>query len=379
MLHLFKKIYLEHDANIDFNYDRVVVSELNGVQNWSEIEKISGGQLLSYGKNLDSLNNINSFKDLLNKVNDQTITTNKPVYIYADKNNYYKILSFWYKIILPNANVNDIVSLVKINFDYKNFWKVSSYWNMVDKNKNNDILFDSEKLLIEYNNLEINRQEYQSFIDNNISNFSVEFLLASYLYNGSKKNNLKNSLIPLVKIEISKWLYNIRELFTYHLLNKNFLTRIGITETYNINNCFDVLKNNHPIIQTFYNNPNVFLLNNLDHATYDIVLTTGSNSLINFNNITDQHIENIRQFLVSLGVSEVEWSYLITVLPLLRNSEFTDQQLDDIINHQSSQDSSFTTGTFYGTNFPTINTYFIQHIFNEFNANNKQALAPYVL
>jgi hypothetical protein len=379
MLHLFRKVYLEHDANIDYNYDRVVVSELNGVQNWSEIEKISGGRLITYGKNLNNLNNVNSFKDLLNKVNDKTIETDKPVYIYADKDSYYKILSLWYKIILPNATTNDIVSLVKLNFDYKNFLKISSYWNMVDKNKNNDILFDSEKLQSEYDDLEINRQEYQSFVNNNISSFSVEFLLTSYLYNGSKKNNLKSSLIPLVKIEISKWLYNIRELFTYHLLNKNFLTKIGITQTYSMNNCLDVLKNKHPIVQTFYNNSSVFLLNNLDYATYDVCLTTGSKSLINFANITDQHIENIRQFLVSLGVSEVEWSYLIDILPLLRNSQFTDKQLDDIINHQSSQDSSFNTGTFYGTNFPTINTYFIQHIFNEFNSDNKQALAPYVL
>jgi hypothetical protein len=379
MLHLFKKVYLEHDDNIDYNFDRIVISELNGVQNWSEIEKISGGRLISYGKNLNNLNNINSFNDLLNKVNEKTIETNKPVYIYADKDSYYKILSLWYKIILPNAITNDIISLVKLNFDYKNFLKISSYWNMVDKKKNNNILFDSEKLQSEYNNLNINRQEYQSFIDNNISSFSVEFLLASYLYDGSRKDSLKSLLIPLVKIEISKWLYNIRELFTYHLLNRNFLNKIGITETYNINNCLDVIKNNHPIVQTFYNNPNVFLLNNLDHSTYDVVLTTGSKSLINFENITNQHIENIKQFLVSLGVSEVEWSYLIDILPLLRNSEFTDQQLDSIIKHQSSQDSSFNTGTFYGTNFPTINTYFIQHIFNEFNSNNKQALAPYVL
>lgn len=378
MLHLFRKVYLEHDANIDFNYDRVVVSELNGVKNWSEIEKISGGQLLSYGKNLNSLNNINSFRDLLNMVNEQTIKTNKPVYIYADKNNYYKILSFWYKIILPNANVNDIINLVKLNFDYKNFWRISLYWNMTDKKKNTDILFDSEKMLIEYNDLKINRQEYQSFIDDNISSFSVEFLLTSYLYDGSRKNNLKNSIIPLVKIEISKWLFDIRELFTYHLFNKKFLNKIGITETYNINNFLDVLKNNHPIVQTFYNK-NIFLLNNLNHSNYDIVLSTGSKSLINFNNITDQDIENIKQFMISLGVIQDEWNYLANILQLLKNSEFTDKLLDDIINHQSSQTYTFVTGTFYGSHFPTINTYFIQHIFNEFNANNKQALAPYVL
>ena len=146
MLHLFKKVYLEHDDNIDYNFDRIVISELNGVQNWSEIEKISGGRLISYGKNLNNLNNINSFNDLLNKVNEKTIETNKPVYIYADKDSYYKILSLWYKIILPNAITNDIISLVKLNFDYKNFLKISSYWNMVDKKKNNNILFDSEKL-----------------------------------------------------------------------------------------------------------------------------------------------------------------------------------------------------------------------------------------
>ena len=31
MLHLFNKIYLEHDDNIELNIDRVVISETNGV------------------------------------------------------------------------------------------------------------------------------------------------------------------------------------------------------------------------------------------------------------------------------------------------------------------------------------------------------------
>jgi len=123
MLHLFRKIYLEHDVNIDFNRDRVVVSEKCGVSNWSELEKISTGELISYGTDLNSLNNISSFLELLNKIKQKTILTNNPVYIYADKKNYYKILSLWYKIILPNATVNDVVNYVKIFLIIKIFGK----------------------------------------------------------------------------------------------------------------------------------------------------------------------------------------------------------------------------------------------------------------
>jgi len=383
MLHLFKKIYLEHDVNIDFNYDRVVVSETNGVKLWSEIEKISGGKLLSYGKNLNELNNISSFLDLLNMINIQTTKTNKPVYIYADKNNYYKILSLWYKIILPNATVNDVANYVKINFDYKNFWKISKYYNMLNKNINTDIIYDDNKLRYEYDSLNIDRNDYETFIKENVGTFNIELLLSSYLYNGSRKEELKKIILSFLRIEVTKSLYSFREIFTYQLHNKKFLSKIGITDTYNIGNALDVLKNENPIIQTFYNNDSVWRLSMLNNDTYFILLDSGSNSMINFENITDEHIVNIKEFITAIGISEtdaigLEANYLFNLIPLIKSDTITDEQLDQIITHQTSQEPCVTTGTFYSTTFPTINTYFIQHVFNVYE-NNKELLSGYVI
>jgi hypothetical protein len=378
MLYLFKKVYLEHDANIDFNFDRVVISELNGVKNWSEIEKISGGELISYGKDLNSLNNVSSFLELLNKVKEQTIKSNKPVYIYADQKNYYKIIALWFKILLPNATTENIVEYVKLFFDYKNFLRISAYWNQVDKNKVTDIIFSQKNLRNEINSLDVNRNDYMTFINENIESFNVELLLSSFLYNGSRANELAKSVLPLIKIEISKYLYDLRETFMYNLVNAKFLKKIGIEETYNINNYMDIVKNENSIVKTFFNNSDVWKITLMCSETYHILLTNGSNSLINFENITENDIANIKQFLDILGVNNRESNFLIEIIPLLKTNSVTTEELKTLISYQNQQDSSFTTGTFYGLGFPTINTYFIQHIFNVYE-DNKELLSGYVI
>jgi len=385
MLHLFRKIYLEHDINIDLDKDRIVVSEQCGVPNWNVLDTIGLGQLIFYGKNLDNLNTPVSFLELLNILNERTKENNKPIYIYADKNNYYKILSLWYKIILPNATVNDVISFVKLFFDYKNFWKISRFYNFKKIwSTSPDWLFDRNKLETEYNSLIINRDDYETFINENVGKFNIELLLASYLYNGSRKEELKAIMIPLLREELSKSLYGIREHFTYCLLNKKFLEKLGIVHTIDINNILDILEYDNPIIKTFYQNNSVWKLNFLSHAAYDIMNNWGSDSMISFENITDEDIFNIKQFLINIGISEtdsagMEWRYLLDLIPLVKSNTITDEQLDQLINHQESQESLVTTGTFYSISFPTVNTYFVQHIFNQFNEDNTEILAPYVI
>jgi len=385
MLHLFRKIYLEQDINIDLDKDRIVVSEQCGVPNWNVLDTIGLGQLIFYGKNLYNLNTPVSFLELLNILNERTKENNKTIYIYADKNNYYKILSLWYKIILPNATVNDVISFVKLFFDYKNFWKISRFYNFKKIwSTSPDWLFDRNKLETEYNSLIINSDDYETFINENVGKFNIELLLASYLYNGSRKEELKAIMIPLLREELSKSLYGIREHFTYCLLNKKFLEKLGIVHTIDINNILYILEYDNPIIKTFYQNNSVWKLNFLSHAAYDIMNNWGSDSMISFENITDEDIFNIKQFLINIGISEtdsagMEWRYLLDLIPLVKSNTITDEQLDQLINHQESQESLVTTGTFYSISFPTVNTYFVQHIFNQFNEDNTEILAPYVI
>jgi hypothetical protein len=382
MLHLFKKIYLEHDVNIDYNYDRVVISELNGVQNWSEIEKISSGKLISYGKNLNSLNGIVSFINLLDTVNQQTIQTNKPVYIYADKNNYYKIISLWYKIILPNASLEDVISYVKLNFAYKNFWKY------VRRNKemiSDNFLFDETKLITEYNAIFVDRNEYLSFIDDNVGSFSIELLLSSYMYNGSRKEELKKSLLTLIKIEISRCLYEYKELLLMNLADNDYLNSLGANKNYTIDNLLEIVEDQSPILKTMFD-PNIWKI--VGNGVYDIttnLLNTNSDDMIYFKNITDTDIDNIERFLniTSGNNPNVNGFALIEIilntLKIIKKGSITDSELDEILDHQTSQGVMHTTGVFYSSSHPTVNTYFIQHIFKLVKNENIIPLGSYVI
>ena len=55
MLHLFNKTYLEFDDKIEINFDRVVISDQYGIPMHQELDKVSYGELIQFGKSFDEV------------------------------------------------------------------------------------------------------------------------------------------------------------------------------------------------------------------------------------------------------------------------------------------------------------------------------------
>lgn len=377
MLHLFKKVYLDFDDNIDINFDRVVISERFGITVWTEIEKLYSGRLFDYGKNLNTLQSYTSFLDMIVKLSDIVKETNKPIYIYADKDNYYKIISLWYKIILPNASLADIISYVKLNFAYKNFWK---YVRGNKEMSSDNFLFDETKLITEYNAISVDRNEYLSFINDNAGSFSIELLLSSYMYNGSRKEELKKSLLTLIKIEISRCFYEYKEILLMNLTNNDYLNSLGANKNYTIDNLSEIVADQSPILKTMFD-PNIWKI--VGNGVYDIttnLLNTNSEDMIYFKNITDADIDNIERFLnITSDNNPGVHGFILNTLKIIKKGSITDSELDEILDLQTSQGVMHTTGVFYSSNHPTVNTYFIQHIFKLVKNKNIIPLGSYVI
>jgi hypothetical protein len=373
MFHLFSKIYLENDSNIDPSYNRVVISQTNGVPLLGDLNKVFSGELIAYGKNLDSVTNVSSFLDLLTLLEQKSNQSDKIIYIYADTENYYKILATWLKIILPSATVEDVSKYVNTYFVYKKFWQVARMTTQITSNLD----FNKTKFENYYNSISINKNDYTDFINNNVENFNIELLLSSYLSKGTRKEELKVQLTYFLKIEFTKMLYEAKEILMYNLLNPSYLSNLGVTETYTIDNFQDVIKNSNPIIQTMFNS-NIWKNLSLSGTTLTNLKNLNENDIeerIDYANITDQDLENIKQVILQSSTYDNK----INSIKLFKNGNISDSDLSSLLELQSEQNTIDSSGTFYSVNSPTINSYFIQHIFNLYKNNNLQDLESYAV
>src|SRR6056300_62420 len=102
MFHLFKKIYLAHENIIDVNFDRVVISQTNGVAARDYLQA-HHGQLLSYGQSMTDLigdgKTYSSFTNMLDTLATKSNETGKRIVIYVDNNNFTKFIVNWYKTV----------------------------------------------------------------------------------------------------------------------------------------------------------------------------------------------------------------------------------------------------------------------------------------
>ena len=186
MLHLFKKIYLDIDENLNTFRDRIVISKNHGYRVSSDLENSFDGKLFYFSLSLEELigenKTFSSFVDMMNQISLKLEERNKPIVIYSDSENFLKILINWYKLVLKEPKCDECYSLLKSYSFKENLFsngrmRISHTQYYLNFEKN---LFDS---LFEIIN--INKTEKENFVKENKKFFSIEFLLASYLFDGS--------------------------------------------------------------------------------------------------------------------------------------------------------------------------------------------------
>jgi hypothetical protein len=375
MLHLFNKVYIEHEDCISPDYDRVVISATNGVELYKSLEEISSGELIAHATSLDELvgagktyaSYVAMFTALANKVKE----SGKVVYIYVDPTTYYKLSALWLKIVLPNVTSADATRYMRTNHLHQKLWHYSRKTATVAIDALANGTFNEGQFQFDFNNTLVNRSDYESFINDNVAGFSVELLLASYVYNGSRKTELKNSIKPLLKKEIEKLLYEFKEVVVYHMSNASVMTALGSSTTYTIDNLQDAVNDSASKIAVFFKNS---IWN-----TEGIGVNSTNNS-ININNITADDIANIKAMV---SVAQGDWNYSevnkLDFIPYVQKATFDDADLTAILDYdQSNTDILHTSGAFYSTEHTTVNNYFVKYVMG-LRGGNVSALNAYVV
>lgn len=224
MLHLFNKVYLEFDDKIEINFDRVVISERYGIPMLESLNKVSYGELISFGKSYDEVVG-QDFAGFVATLKDFGKTTNKKIIIYCDKESYKKVIAHWFKAILP-----------ELDFDgFKNIVNYTVYNQRIISNSQLSSVY-SINLNSIWEGLEDIQEAWDSsspidsvLFENLELNYSYEFLLATYLSGDeSRKEELRKTLHMFLRRWFKELLSDNRQMVLLNLTNHKFLSTFNI-------------------------------------------------------------------------------------------------------------------------------------------------------
>ena len=363
MIHLFNKIYLDTDEAINQKYKKVFVSDVSVKYIIEDINNNNKSIITSFS-------NINQIIEKHKSLNDFFVFIsqfNEKIIIYADEKNYLTFLIFWISSILKNPNKKEIFLLVKSLLFRENIFNNSRFnFNNKKNNKNYQTLNE-----ICFNKIfdELKFEDLAQFKKNT----SVEYLLTSFLFDGSFKEELKFSMTNLIRKDLIKYLYELKEIFLVHLRTTKFIDKLQLKNKYDFSNFDEILYDDSKF-------SNLFTTERIWNKPFKIV--DDDKDSIMLKNITEEDIVNFKEFTVISGSSWVEESCYIFMksdvnkldfLPCFSN--FTDDLLYKIIEAESTFDHS--AGSFFSIDLSTVNHYFIQTILE--NKNNKEFLKSYIL
>jgi len=370
MLHLFNKTYLHFDDDINSDYDRVIISKSNAFPVFDLLEKINKGKLLEYNKNFEDFN----FTNLIEKLYNYGLSSNKKIIIYCDKLNYLKFLTKWLKLILPNLDLQSYQQYVQIHV-YKERLRASNvegrpivpgdnvYWESTELFENSEDIFNNINII----------QDEQNFIKNLNLNYSFEFLLSSYL-NGSQSylTLLQTTVLKFLQRWFSEILKDNRQMVLYNLLNKKFSSILNYSysdiDFYSSNPIKNI-----PSLQ-YYADETIWLSDKI---------TKNDFNYLNIKNLTQTQIDGLRNLFLKIfkeveGI-ETDQAYfgIFNFLEYVSKDNITKDELDSLLNFVMANPSDmFIIPKF---DFPSVNLLFIHYIINLYLKNNTEILSKFNL
>lgn len=370
MLHLFKKVYLDVDDRINLEYDRAVVSQHLGYQMLEELTRVVKGKLVKFGKNVDEVGGLHQ---LMADLNEHVVENNKTTVIYADYASFTEIIAGWLKAALPHASIDDAYAFVK-SYLFKD--RMFGAARTSPSSKIVDFQIDRPAFVAAYESFVVT-DELKAFVSEIKESLSIEFMLASYLKDGTHRLPLKNAMTALVRKDLEKYLYELKEIVCVHVLRPTLQERLHTTRAYDFPILEEFIKDQSPMVQVFFK-PEIWTDIGMNRAS--------SNGTINFDAITDEDIELFRAFTEIAGSEWEEENYYrfsksdiikLDFIPFLRDEVLSNASLAAILDFEMNVNHD--EGSFYSIDVSTVNNYFMDYILAAAKAGELDKLTPYTL
>ena len=348
MFHLFKRVYLELDDGVDLNVNRYVISKDNGGGILNDLQYVVHAQLFGNAETLEDLigegKQFPNFLVFLNELNKKTDAIGKVV-VYCDKDAFLKIACTWLKVILPNVTVDDAYGIVASNLFQTRMLGTSELADFTRPYRSTmaDKFVTMQEFNQYYTTTQVERSHYAGFVNLVRSGLGLEYIFASYLFNGAYKAELKQIAHNQIKVGMQLFLYECKTFIIENLLNKQVIDQFEPTVEYNTGNLEMCITD--PAFDVWFE-PSIWGVQS--------VAMPHTKSLIFFNNMTQPQIDKIvahlaiwmQQFndgckpgTMSAGDEINSWfEKKVKALKLCTQDSLTDTDLNELVEIQVGED-----------------------------------------
>jgi hypothetical protein len=283
--------------------------------------------------------------------------------VFCDQRSYLILNTVWFKFIFPNIDAESAYKIVRANFlkmslfgDYDRTGKQKKYYDSIPTKADYINVF---------NEINIDFSEWASFYEQVKPHLSYEFYMASYLYNGSYKENLKNCLKLFGTRHVEAMLRDLYTGVKSNILNKKLISRVSV-RTYNLENAEEIL--NDPRIADlllFVREP---LIENKESLRLD--------------QLTPAQVESYKEFIEILSYlydagEPTLLSKAKRYLEIFSKTDISDEELSDLVAWES--DPNDEVRLWKNKDRDNINFYLLDYIFDLKESNQTELIAPFIL
>jgi hypothetical protein len=361
---LFKNTYVDLDLNINLNIDRIVVSVDHGFPAVAPLVEGLPGKLIAYGLSISDVLSQKNYSSLTEILEECYNSDSDKIVIYCDTASYHAILTYWFKLIFPNIN-SDAGRLLIESMILKYFFKSGAGWTLNPDYYNSSIPSrDSYTEL--FNSIADDSSKATSLLSKISNDYGLDFLIISYLYNSTHKEQLKTQIHPYINLMACQFCRLLwKKICSPILVRKTIQDKFNITAT---ESSFDYIISieKNPSFQNF-----------LNLASNDASIDFTTLSLDQINDIK-QKIDLLKNILLN-NDSFVELNRLHSYIEISSEQTISDENLDVIINYELfPPDNAFgITNMIPDKNI--INPYILEYAYEAKRNNQIELLAPYLL
>jgi hypothetical protein len=387
MFHLFKKVYIDFDDKISMSYDRIVCSEQHGdLPDATELTRVFNGENLATVKSLSDLigkgKKFESLLEMLQLLDRRVDTYDRKVFIFCDRESYYKLAIQWMKIITPNCDKDNAWKFFKSHiFKEKNF--TNSRFSAAERfsTESESWMLMEDEFKQYWDDVKVTRAQrvkFTEFLEHVVTGMRIEFLLAGYFYDGRYSEEFAKAITPLVKKDLEKFLYEHKEIILVHFLRPKFQELLQVQNgPYTFDNFYDMVDDPAPMVKVMFK-PEIW-----GEARSSMFAPTSAGT-INMSAITDEDIETIKQYSLVTGTvwSDEQWYTVVrseidkfNFIKMFRDKQYlTVDDLKEILDYELHH-QSHSAGVFYSIDLRTVNTYFVDYMLQ--NKDNKGITKPF--
>jgi len=368
MIHLFKKTYLDFDANIDFNTDRFVISKENGVEMLDLMNEAAYGDLIGYHQDIAEVYWI----DLITNIVEESNKRNTKIVVYCDKESYKTFIVKWFKTVLPNLNVESFATIINTAM-YKERAIANTKLASVNTIKINEVKEGIGDLNDLFKATKIDPADVEKVDAMNLA-YSFEFLLASYFAGVAE---YKAPLKAVLKMFMRRW-YNDAVVDARETAMLNILNPIQM-KVFNYDESSVSLTSLNPFksVEGF----KYFS----DETMYDVDdnFTSGLQGSLKFEALTADKINGIKELCKKMftdfeGLDGKSYYDAFKFFDYVTTGEdLTDAQLDEVLDYivTNPVDTAFIPRG----DTENVNYVFLHHVLNIKRNNNTNALSKFQL